>query len=415
MGNKNPKTIASRRTGMTSSFPEHKHQTEVFRGTARGRLAFFAAATILYWISLYTYVPILSPYLEDRGYPFSLIGLVLGSYGFVQILIRLPLGIWSDRLGVRKPFLIAGFVTTTLSCLLFLIPGHWGWPLAGRAMSGVSASTWVGFTVLFASYYPKEEATRAMGTISFLTVIGQLAGMAVSGFLAQGFGWNATFMAGAAAGVLGLLLALTIYEPQADPDRAPMRGKDLASVMKSPMLLKVAVLSILAHSILFITMFGFTPSQAIQLGADKSGITLLSVFFMVPHAITAILSGKVFAPRYGPWNTALVGFAISGLCTLAIPFVPSFAALCATQAVNGFAQGLHMPLLLGLAIQEIEPAKRATAMGFYQAVYALGMFSGPFVAGWLNESYGLSGGFYLGASVGLFAAVLTFFWRQAKR
>lgn len=390
-------------------------RTTDLRSDSQRRLALFAAATILYWISLYTYVPALSPFLEDRGYSYSLIGLVLGSYGFVQILVRVPLGIWSDRLGIRKPFLLAGFAASTLSCLLFLIPGHWGWPLAGRAMSGVSASTWVGFTVLFASYYPKEEATRAMGTISFLTVVGQLAGMAVSGYLAEGFGWNAIFLAGALAGMLGLLLAFTLYEPPADPDRAPMRGRDLAAVMRSPMLLKVAVLSILAHGILFITMFGFTPSKAMEMGADKSGITLLSVCFMVPHAITAILSGKVFAPRFGPWNTALAGFAVSALCTLAIPFVPSFGILCLTQAVNGFAQGLHLPLLLGLAIQEIEPAKRATAMGFYQAVYALGMFSGPFVAGWLNESYGLSGGFYLGAAIGLAAAVLTFFWKQPRR
>ncbi|WP_438447877.1 MFS transporter [Gorillibacterium sp. sgz5001074] len=379
-----------------------------------GRMAVFAAVTILYWIGLYTYVPVLSPYLEDRGYSYSVIGIVLGSYGLVQILVRLPLGIWSDRLGVRKPFIIAGMAAATVSCLLFLLPGSWAWSLAARAMAGVAASTWVGFTVLFASYYPKEEATRAMGTISFLTVIGQLAGMAVSGLLAERFGWNATFVAGALAGAAGMLASWAIQEPPGDPGRAPMQAKDLASVVRSPMLLKVSVLSILAHGILFITMFGFTPSQAIQLGADKAGLTLLSVCFMVPHAVTAILSGKRFAPRYGPWNTAMAGFAVSACCTALIPFVPSFALLCVTQAVNGFAQGLHMPLLLGLAIQEIEPAKRATAMGFYQAVYALGMFSGPFVAGWLNESYGLAGGFWLGAAIGLFATLLTAVWKHSR-
>lgn len=381
---------------------------------SRRRLAMFSVVTVLFWISMYTYVPVLSPFLEDQGYSFRIIGIILGSYGFMQILIRLPLGIWSDRLGVRKPFLFLGFAATTLSCLLFLLPGHWAWPLVARATAGISASTWVGFTVLFAAYYPKEEATRAMGTISFLTVVGQLIGMCVSGLLAQGFGWNSVFIAGAAAGVLGLALTFTVYEREPDPGRSPMRTKDLAAAVRNPLLLKVSVLSILAHSILFITMFGFTPSKAIELGAVKSDLTILSVFFMVPHAITAILSGKKFAPRYGHWNTALAGFTLSAVCTLTIPFLPSFAALCATQAVNGFAQGLHMPLLLGLAIQKIEPAKRATAMGFYQAVYALGMFCGPFLAGWLNESYGLSAGFYLGGTIGVFAAVLTFFWKKAR-
>lgn len=379
---------------------------------SQGRLYLFSFVTVLYWISLYTYVPILSPFLEDRGYSFGLIGIILGSYGFIQILIRLPLGIWSDRIGIRKPFLLAGFAAAALSCILFMVPGHWAWTLAGRAVAGIAASTWVGFTVLFAGYYPKEEATRAMGTISFLTVVGQLSGMALSGWLADGFGWNATFTAGAIAGAAGLILTFILYEPPGDPDRAPMRAKDLASVVRSPMLLKVSVLSILAHGVLFITMFGFTPSQALHLGASRSDLTLLSFFFMVPHAVTAILSGKVFVPRIGPWNTAIVGFGLSAVCTWAIPFLPSFGWLCLTQAVNGFAQGLHIPLLLGLAIQEIEPAKRATAMGFYQAVYALGMFCGPFVAGWLNEGYGLAGGFYLGTGIGLCAAFLAWWWRR---
>lgn len=394
--------------------PTPMQRTAAVPRAVTGRMAVFTAVTILYWISLYTYVPVLSPYMEDRGYSYSMIGIVLGSYGLVQILVRLPLGIWSDRIGVRKPFIVTGMAATAASCLLFLIPGHWGWSLAARAMAGVAASTWVGFTVLFASYYPKEEATRAMGTISFLTVVGQLSGMAVSGLLAEGFGWNATFVAGAIAGAAGLALAWGIHEPPGNPDRVPMQTKDLAAVVRSPMLWRVSVLSILAHGILFITMFGFTPSQAIQLGADKSSLTLLSVCFMVPHAVTAILSGKRFAPRFGPWNTALAGFAVSTVCTAIIPFVPSFALLCVTQAVNGFAQGLHMPLLLGLAIQEIEPAKRATAMGFYQAVYALGMFTGPFIAGWLNEAYGLAGGFYLGAAIGLFAALLTLVWKHRR-
>jgi predicted MFS family arabinose efflux permease len=380
---------------------------------SRSRLYLFFAVTVLYWISMYTYVPVLSPFLEDQGYSFGLIGVILGSYGFMQILIRLPLGIWSDKLGLRKPFLFMGFAATTLSCLLFLVPGSWLWPLLGRSAAGISASAWVGFTVLFAAYYPHQEATRAMGTISFLTVIGQLIGMALSGWMAESLGWSSVFIAGAAAGILGLVLTGAVYEAKPDPHRSPMQTKDLAAAMQNRLLLKVSVLSILAHSILFITMFGFTPSRALELGASKGELTLLSVCFMIPHAVTAILSGKRFAPRFGPWNTALTGFALSAVCTLSIPFLPGFASLCVTQAVNGFAQGLHLPLLLGLAIQEIEPAKRATAMGFYQAVYALGMFAGPFLAGWLNQGFGLSAGFYLGGAIGIFAAVLTAFWRRS--
>lgn len=383
-------------------------------GLTRGGHAVFVIVTLFYWICLYIYVPIQTTYIESLGASPFFVGVALGSYGFVQMLVRLPLGIRSDRKRVRKPYIMLGMATGALSCLLFVIDSSYGWSLAAKAMAGVSASTWVAFTVLYASYYAKEEATKAMGVISFLTVSGQLIGMGLSGLFAEIWNIHAVFWAGALLGVIGLAVSYGIREPKDGIYRAPIQMKDLTAVMKEGTLLQVSLLSILAHSILFITMFGFTPSYAAQLGASSWELSLVSVSFMVPHAIAALLTGKRFAPRFGAWNVVIVGFIASTACTLAIPFAGTLGWLMFTQSLNGFAQGLHLPLLLGLAIQSIEQQKRATAMGFYQAVYALGMFGGPFLAGWLNEFFGLSGGFYFGSILGLTAAVLTARWTYQR-
>ena len=68
----------------------------------------FYGGTFLYWGALYVYSPILSVYAQSLGASFTTIGMVVGAYGFVQMLLRIPLGIWSDRLGRRLPFLYAG-------------------------------------------------------------------------------------------------------------------------------------------------------------------------------------------------------------------------------------------------------------------------------------------------------------------
>jgi predicted MFS family arabinose efflux permease len=377
--------------------------------------AVFIMVTLLYWITLYIYVPILSPYIESLGATFTFVGIVLGSYGFMQIIIRLPLGILSDRMRVRRPYIMLGMLTGALSCFTFALTEHIGWTLAARAISGISASTWVAFTVLYASYFAKNEATRAMSLISLITVSGQLIGMGLSGYLANGWGWHAAFWAGGFVGVVGFAAAYLIKEPREGVDRTPIQAKDLANVMKESTLLKVSMLSILAHSVLFVTMFGFTPSYAMTLNADKGGLSLLVFAFMIPHALASYYSGKRFAPRLGVWPMIVVGFALSALCTLAIPFMPSLGWLMLTQAFNGFAQGLHLPLLLGLAIQSVDQEKRATAMGFYQAVYAVGMFGGPFLAGWLNQAYGLIGGFSFAFIIALAAAGLSVYWGQLER
>ncbi|MCI3921620.1 MFS transporter [Paenibacillus sp. TRM 82003] len=386
--------------------------------TTRRHHLLFATVTLLYWMQLYTYIPILSPYLLDHlKIGAALAGVVLGSYGFVQILLRLPIGIASDRLRRRKPFLALGMLTGALSCLLFAMGEQPGWALAGRAVSGLCASTWVAFTVLYAAYYPRRDIPRAMSTISFLIVLGQLLGMGVSGWLAEAFGYRSTFIAGAVVGAAGLLLAGFVKEPAGGVARgAPMRLADVGVVIRDPTLLRVSTLSILAHSVLFITMFGFTPSYATSaLDASRWELSLLSFAFMVPHALTQLLSGRVIAPKIGTWTTIGIGFAVSGLCTLAIPFATTLNALYATQALNGLAQGLHFPLLLSLAIGGVASEKQATAMGFYQAAYAAGMFAGPFAAGWINEIGGLNAGFHLGGWLALASVAVTLLFAAVAR
>ncbi|MBW7473209.1 MFS transporter [Paenibacillus oenotherae] len=371
----------------------------------------FVIVTLLYWTNMYIYVPILPPYMQESGYSAMLIGIVLGSYGFTQMLIRFPLGLLSDKLHKRKPFLMIGMLSGALSCYLFTMPDSWLWPLAGRMMSGVCASAWVAFTVLYAAYYASNEATKAMSNISFLTVGGQLIGMTLSGWLSDTFDWNAAFIAGIGIGLAGFLLVLAVKEPKGGVARAPISLHHLGEVVRTPSLIRVSILSILGHCVLFITMFGFTPLKATELGADSGQLTLVVIAFMIPHAIASLLAGRTLAPRFGTWNITALGFVLSAICTVSIIYSDSLSMLIVTQAVNGFAQGLYLPLLLGMAIQPFEMNKRATAMGFYQAVYSIGMFAGPFLAGFMNEGFGLDSGFWLGGAFAAAALLLTLKWK----
>ncbi|MBB3109478.1 MFS family permease [Paenibacillus phyllosphaerae] len=374
----------------------------------------FIIVTLLYWSTLYIYVPILTPFMSDSGYSETMIGIVLGSYGLTQLLIRFPLGILSDKLHRRKPFLMLGLLSGALSCLLFMIPGSWIWPLAGRIVSGVCASAWVAFTVLYAAYFANSDSSRAMSNISFMTAGGQLAGMTLSSWLAGALSWNAAFATGIAFGVAGLLLALLVKEPSGGIVRAPISFSLLADVVKTRSLLQVSILSILAHSVLFITMFGFTPLHATALGATSGQLIWIVIAFMVPHAAVSLLTGRYLAPRFGSWNVIITGFALSAIFTIAIPFSETLGMLALTQALNGLAQGLHFPLLLALAIAPFEPARRATAMGFYQAAYSAGMFAGPFLAGFMNDSYGLASGFWLGGTIAALSVALSLWWKYAE-
>jgi predicted MFS family arabinose efflux permease len=167
---------------------------------------------------------------------------------------------------LRKPFIIFGMIVSTISCTIFLITDSLGWILVARTLAGLAAASWVTFTVLYPSYFSAKEVHRAMGSISFIVVLGQFLGMSFSGYLVDEWGWKAPFWIGMLFSLIGIILSFFIMEPKERIEREPVKLKDLASVLQETSLLKVSVLSILAHSIIFSTMFGFTSHYALDIG-----------------------------------------------------------------------------------------------------------------------------------------------------
>src|SRR5512132_591303 len=113
----------------------------------------FVMGTVLFWASLYTYVPILPAYVERLSGSLGVVAWIVGAYGLTQLAFRIPLGMWSDRVGARKPVVLIGLLAAMVSgvgmaiartpILLFVL----------RALAGTAAATWGLLTVLFASYF----------------------------------------------------------------------------------------------------------------------------------------------------------------------------------------------------------------------------------------------------------------------
>ena len=200
--------------------------SEVPAGTLRRARIIFLIVTALYWLSLYVYVPILAPYAEHQGGALDLVGLVIASYGVAQLLLRLPLGLVSDRFGRRRPFLALGFLASALAGVGFAYaPSPW-YLVGARFVAGISACAWVAFTVLFASYYPRGQTTRAMGYITFCNTLSVMAATAVGGRIADLYGWTAPFWVSVAISLVGLVAVAFVYEPKAErPKLQPFFGR----------------------------------------------------------------------------------------------------------------------------------------------------------------------------------------------
>lgn len=159
--------------------------------------------------------------------------------------------------------------------------------MLARLMAGVTASMWVMATVLYTYYFETGQSAKAMGTLQFITVATQFASMAISGFIVEQFGWNAPFWIGAVVSVLGILLAWQIKDLQ-QPESMTNTSFNLLSYLRVlltlPGLKMITFLSLAAHAILFITIFGFSPIIAAENGVSETAfIWLVSAFLFHTH------------------------------------------------------------------------------------------------------------------------------------
>ncbi|WP_274652365.1 MFS transporter [Paenibacillus humicola] len=376
-------------------------------GSVNYRIPLFCAVTFLFWFSMYTCVPILTAYVEFLGASGKMAGLIVGMYGLSQMLLRVPVGVLSDRLHKRKLFIILGLLFSVLSGAGILITHDLTWILVLRTIAGVAAATWVDFTILFASYYLKQETTRAMGTISVYNSLGQMCGILCGGWFADHYSWESAFLIGAAVGLVGAAGALFIVE-KFDENEQKITLQGVMEVAGDRTLLTVSFLSILFQVLTFATVFGFTPVYAQSLGATKLGLGLLTFCSTFPTALAAWMGGKYFAEKLGERTVIVIGFVLSGVFTVLIPFTDSLGLLIATQAIAGFGRGFTSPVLMSLSIKHMDTGKRATAMGFYQAIYGLGMFAGPLFMGAAGDWLTLREGFVIVGALGCVTAVIGF-------
>ena len=394
---------------------------------AKHKNSIIFAATFLMWFSIYTYQSNFAPYMRDTlAFTPLMAGLVIGSYGFTQMILRIPLGVLSDKLGTRKLFIIIGVAFTFISALLLFLSNNFIPVLIARASVGIAASTWVSFMVLFSSYYDKDKTVKAAGTLNFFNNIGQLAGILCGSLLVSNAAGRdkSAFLLAAAVGLAAFICSFFIYEDKSKLDKTkpekpagnnPLREKaGLKFLLTNKTLIIISLIGAISQLITFSTIFGFTPSYAkdeLGISAWQNGV--LMVFSYIPTAFGALFLSRYLAGRFKEYKLVISGMILMGVSTVLIPFTGDYYLLILTQVIAGLGRGVSFPLLMGLSIKNIRENQRGAAMGIFQAVYSFGMFFGPFITGLIEEIFELGAAFiFLGAVCFVFTGISYFLLRK---
>ncbi len=360
-------------------------------------------SVFLFWFSHYVYLPTLPQYVLLKTGTLTQVGIVLAMYGLWQAVVRLPIGIVTDRIGHRKTFILTGIVLAGTGALVLGFTGAFAGLTLGRSLVGLSMGAWVLQVVFFGSLFKDEEMIKAGSILTLASSLAKMAGTFSTGYLNSIGGYLTAFLVSAAAAALSLLVLLAVPESSSHlaSEQPPFH---FGSVLRDRKVLLVSLLAGVNQFLNFGIVFGFFPLLAQELGASdvfKSYLLTVNLLCLIGGNLLVTSIGK----RENSVRLLGLSYLFFGAGIILTPYAGGVALLFLFQALLGFAHGIGYPVLIGVCIEDIPENGRATAMGFHQSVYAVGMFLGPWLCGMLADRYGLESTF---VAVGSAALVLSF-------
>lgn len=371
----------------------------------RGALA-LALVVGLRMFGLFLVLPVLALDLSRMpgGTP-AVIGIALGIYGVGHLLLQVPLGLLSDRIG-RKPVITLGLALFAAGSLTAALAGGvWGIVL-GRALQGTGAVTGAS-QALAADLAAEHNRAAVMGILGAMVGLAFLLALLLGSTLAAHLGGLRGLFGLTFALVLLAIAALWLLVPHAPAPRA--RGSaGLAAIARSLRDARLLVLDVSAfvlHGVL--TLFFIAMPLLLAHALHLPVAAQWRVY--VPALLAAALVMAVVLPRL---RAQAAGVAATQASVLLLTL--GLALLAAGG--HGLPRALAGAVLFFVAFSLLEAnlpslvsrlapaAQRGAALGAYSAAQFLGVIAGGGAGGMLLARAGVAG--VLGTAAALAAVWL---------
>jgi len=339
------------------------------------------------------------------GGPPVALGIVEGAADATSSALKVFAGRWSDRLGARKPIVLAGYTLSSLVRPFIAVATTWGHVFAirvtdrvGKGLRGAPRDA------MLAALAPPGERGRVFGYHWAM----DHAGAAVGPLLATVFlyfspdNYRLLFALTIIPGVLAVITLTRVPEPVRTKPLEPVEL--LEPLEQVPARLKKYLL-ILSVFTLGNSSDAFLLLQLSQAGVPLMGLTLL---WSAQHAIKALLTmrGGMLSDRLGRRSLIVSGWIIYAIVYAGFAFSQSISALVGWfllySTYAAAVEGSEKALITDLTPESL----RATAFGWHAAVQGFGALAAGIVFGLLWQVFGAPVAFMTGAGLAVVAALL---------
>lgn len=303
------------------------------------------------------------------------------------------LGPIADAVGKARTILVsvAALVVMLVACAL---AGNFETLFVLRMLMGVFAGGIIPIAMAaIGDRAPMSERQVALGRFLTIMIVGQTAGAAASGVIADHFGWRAVMMTAAGLAGIATTMVLVVLKPRPDASREALSIANAIgryrSLFRNPHTLALYGLVILEGALIF----GIMPYVAAILG-DRSGVGATEAGFAVGGAgLGGLVYGftvRRLVAHLGPARMVLAGGLImaTAIAVFALPFLPWWTAI-GCFIVQGFGFFLMHGTFQAQAT-ELAPTARGSAVALFACSLFCGHALGPIIVGALKVSFGAS-------------------------
>lgn len=382
-------------------------------------------------------------YVYSLGYKQDFVGLFAGMSALAALLMALPAGMISDRLGRKPVMLVSGLITPfTLVAIAFStsVPML----LISSFLNGIFASFyWVTTVPMLAESVEDDQRVSVLALNSFLLLgIGAL-GSLIGGFVPEIAGallhQPATHSLPLRLGVLSAtvvvsLTAVPLFWLRTAPKAAaqPKQSGAQKQPAQAPAAEGAAAPSAAGRSMLILFAMLLIPDALISFG-EGSVVGLMQLFFFLKFGLQPGTLGGLFtvagllgglaglgAPllvkRWGKLRTATGLQLATAPVMLLTGFAPWLLLAAGAEYVRTMLRAFLDPVYSAFVVEQLPKDRRATVFGLYSITWGLGFSLGPSLGGWLQAHISLSATFVIGASCLLIApTMLLLFFGRKKR
>jgi ACDE family multidrug resistance protein len=134
-------------------------------------------------------------------------------------------------------------------------------------------------------------------------------------------------------------------------------------------------------------MVTLVPALSGVYGVSVGAVGLAITTYMLPFAGAQLFSGSI-SHVLGGRRTALIGYAVFVLGSLASAAAPTFTLFLLMRFIQGLGAAFLFPILMALVGEVVAPERLGRAIGAFGVTQTLGLTLGPLLAGLMEVHFG---------------------------